>query len=349
MKWICFESNNVLLTICGVFYSVLCIFSIVTGLMYAFKKRKLNPLELSDKFVSKLEKENKLDQFAIKMGWVTFIVGIFQGITAIGIFNGYNTYLNYFALFFTCFSIFSVIFKLIKKVNLFSLLKLIAYIFILLVLIVSGVRKYSATKEAIGYIERDDDVVVTKINEGYFFDGPGNEIAIIFYPGASVEYKSYAKLLYKFASKGYDSFLLSMPLDFAFLGIDKPDNIIKTKYYNEWYLMGHSLGGVSACLYATNNPEKISGVITLASYPTASLPENIKYISIYGSEDKVLNLDSLEESKKYWPKGYFDIVINGANHASFGDYGKQNGDGYALITNDEQQNYVVNKIIEILN
>ena len=34
MKWICLESNNVLLTLCGLFYGVLCIFSIVTGIMY---------------------------------------------------------------------------------------------------------------------------------------------------------------------------------------------------------------------------------------------------------------------------------------------------------------------------
>ena len=42
-----------LLTACAVFYSVLCIFSIVTGLMYASGKRALNPIELSDSFLQK--------------------------------------------------------------------------------------------------------------------------------------------------------------------------------------------------------------------------------------------------------------------------------------------------------
>jgi hypothetical protein len=283
------------------------------------------------------------------MGWVTFIVGIFQGITALGIFIGYNVYLNYFAIFFTLFSIFSVVFKLIKKRNMFSFLKLIAYLIILVVLIISGPKKYAATKEAMKYIETNEAVTINKINEGYFFDGPGNEKAIIFYPGASVEFSSYSKLLYKFALNGFDSFLISMPLDFALLGVYKPNNILQNYNYNEWYLSGHSLGGVAACLFASTSKEKISGVITLASYPTKSLPSNIKYISIYGSEDGVLNMNSLEDAKKYWPNDNYNIVIEGGNHAFFGDYGLQNGDGKALITNDEQQDFVVNKIMEILN
>ena len=349
MQWICFESNNLLLTICGVFYSVLCIFSVVTGLMYASGKRKLNPLELSDSFVSKLKKDKKLDKFAIKMGWVTFIVGIFQGLTAIGILYGYNVYLNYFALFFTIFSICSVVFKLVKKINLFSLLKLIAYLIILFIIIASGLKKYRAQDEALKYLETSDSVKVSKIKEGYFFDGPGINNAIIFYPGASVQYTSYSKLMYKFASNGYDSFLLSMPLDFAFLGIYKPASILLNYDYNNYYLMGHSLGGVSACLYASNRPEKISGVISLASYPTKTLPKDIKYISIYGSEDKVLNKQRMEESKQYYPEDSYTFIIEGGNHSSFGNYGNQSGDGNVLITNDQEQDYVVNKIIELLN
>ena len=348
MKWICLESNNLLLTICGVFYSVLCIFSIVTGIMYAKGKRKLNPLELSDKFVSKLSKEKKLDKFAITMGWVTFIVGIFQGITALGIFYGYNSFFNYFAFCFTIFSICSVVFKLIKKVNLFSLLKLFAYLIILLILIVSGLRKYRASYEALAYIETKDLVTVSKINEGYFFDGPGKETAIIFYPGASVQYTSYAKLMYKLAYNGYDCFLISMPLDFPLIGTNKAKSIMSEYNYNKWYLSGHSLGGVAASMYASNNPSRISGIINLASYPNKKLPSNIKYILIYGSEDKVLNIKNLDESKKYLPKDNLNFVIEGGNHSYFGNYGFQKGDGIPLITNDEQQDYVANKVVEVL-
>ena len=125
MNYIITESHNILLILCGIFYSILCIFSLVTGLIYASGRKKLNPLELSDKFMRKFRDEDKLKKFTIRMGWVTFIVGIVQGLTALAIFKGYNIYLNLFAISFTIFSIASVIFKLKGKVNAFPIIKLI--------------------------------------------------------------------------------------------------------------------------------------------------------------------------------------------------------------------------------
>ena len=137
MKWIISDFSNILVILCGIFYLVLCIFSIVTGIIYIKGKRKLNPLELSDNFVKKLKKNNKLESFAIKMGYVTLIVGIVQGITALSIFKGYNIILYIIALSFTLFSICSVLFKLKSKPNSFSFIKLIFYIIILLILILN--------------------------------------------------------------------------------------------------------------------------------------------------------------------------------------------------------------------
>jgi len=121
-----------MLILCGVFYSILCIFSIVTGLIYVSGKRKLNPLELSDKFMEKLSDPEKMRQFTTKMGWVTFVVGLVQGMTAYSIFSGKYYWL---ALGFTIFSICSVAFKLKGKINAFPLLKCVSYVAILLVLI----------------------------------------------------------------------------------------------------------------------------------------------------------------------------------------------------------------------
>ena len=82
--------TKILLLLCGIFYSVLCVFSIVTGLMYAGGKKAMNPLELSDSFISKYSDPVKMKQFTVKMGWVTFVVGIVQGITAFSIFKSYH-------------------------------------------------------------------------------------------------------------------------------------------------------------------------------------------------------------------------------------------------------------------
>lgn len=128
---------SVLLKLCGVFYGLLCVFSVVTGLMYASGNRKLNPLELSDRFMSRYQDPEKLRKFTIRMGWVTFAVGIVQGLTAYSIFRAGRPALFWIAMGFTIFSTASVAVKLKGKINLFPILKSVAYVAILIILILS--------------------------------------------------------------------------------------------------------------------------------------------------------------------------------------------------------------------
>ena len=134
------EIRNYPLMLSGFFYALLCVFSIVTGIIYMSGKRKLNPLELSDDFVKKLSDEDKLIQFGKKMGLVTFIVGIVQGLTAFSILKAGRPVYYWIALGFTIFSIASVGFKLKGKINAFPILKLIAYLSILIVLLLGSTR-----------------------------------------------------------------------------------------------------------------------------------------------------------------------------------------------------------------
>ncbi len=151
--------DKVLLIICGSFYALLCVFSIVTGLMYASGKKKLNPLELSDKFMSRYEDPDKLKKFTVKMGWVTFVVGIVQGITAFSLILIYYPVCFWIALGFTIFSICSVAFKLKGKINAFPLLKCITYVAILVVILVIG-RKYVGNRYP-GYVSLNAaDVII---------------------------------------------------------------------------------------------------------------------------------------------------------------------------------------------
>lgn len=131
---------KILITISGVFYGVLCIFSIVTGIIYMSGKRELNPLELPDKFVKKLEDNNQTKRFTFDAGLLTFVVGIVQGITSYSLFVRNSMFNYYFALGFTIFSICSVAFKLKGKINIFPILKSIAYVLILVLLLLSKTK-----------------------------------------------------------------------------------------------------------------------------------------------------------------------------------------------------------------
>ncbi len=128
------------MTLCGIFYAVLSVFSLVTGLIYVNGKRKLNPIELSDKFMSHFTSQDKLNLFTKTMGWITFIVGILQGITSFAIFQRNKMAYYWIALGFTLFSITSVAFKLKGKINMFPVLKCILYTAVLIVLLLGEAK-----------------------------------------------------------------------------------------------------------------------------------------------------------------------------------------------------------------
>ena len=116
--------------------------------------------------------------------------------------------------------------------------------------------------------------------------------------------------------------------------------------YKKWYLCGHSLGGVAASmLAAVDKSYDWDGLIFLASYPQVKV--EIPALSIYGTEDKVLAAGdySKAETKGYWPEDFTERVIQGGNHAQFGSYGAQKGDGQASITAIEQQMQTSEEII----
>ena len=140
MTWAALDSGNVLLILCAVFYAVLCVFSVVTGIIYMRGKRELNPLELPDSFVEGLSDQAKRASFAKKMGLLTFVVGIVQGLTSYAILRGGSPGHYWLALGFTIFSICSVAFKLKGKINAFPLLKLVFYVAILTVLLLGSTR-----------------------------------------------------------------------------------------------------------------------------------------------------------------------------------------------------------------
>lgn len=176
---------------------------------------------------------------------------------------------------------------------------------------------------------------------------------IVFYPGGKVEYTAYSGLLYELSAEGYICLLPRMPENLAFLEVNAVDGI-KKRHPEEtamvdsldWYLAGHSLGGVAACSYLQEHLDEYAGVILCASYPSVDLSDaNLRFLSIYGSNDGVLNLSKYKENQKYWPADSEEYVIQGGVHAYFGSYGQQRGDGQAKISNEQQ----IKKTVEIIS
>lgn len=92
--------------------------------------------------------------------------------------------------------------------------------------------------------------------------------ALIFYHGAKVEYTAYVLLMYELAENGMDVFIIKMPCNMAFFGVNKADDIFSEYSYAHMYLGGHSLGGVAAAIYAANEycrPKSSDGSIFMSA------------------------------------------------------------------------------------
>ena len=93
--------------------------------------------------------------------------------------------------------------------------------------------------------------------------------------------------------------------------------------------------------------DEINGLILLASYPVDDLG-NMPVLSIYGSNDKTLNKETYDESKSLMDNNLTEYVINGGNHAQFGSYGNQSGDGIATISPENQRDQTEKAILDFI-
>ena len=180
---------------------------------------------------------------------------------------------------------------------------------------------------------------------------PDNAAAgFIFYPGGKVEHKAYIPLMESLAEKGMLCVLVEMPFRLAVFDMDAAEGI--QEQYPEienWYIGGHSLGGAMAAAYLSENVDDYEGLILLGSYSTANLSEtDLAVLSVYGSEDGVLNREKYDECKVNLPVDYEEVVIDGGCHAYFGMYGAQKGDGTPGISNEAQIEMTAEAVMEMV-
>jgi pimeloyl-ACP methyl ester carboxylesterase len=142
--------------------------------------------------------------------------------------------------------------------------------------------------------------------------------------------------------------LLPVRLNLAMLDVNAADRAIAAfPEIRHWAVGGHSLGGVAAATYASRHD--IDGLVLWASYPSDDSLKNskMKVISIYGTQD-ISGLTTFEDARTLLPLDTQYVVIQGGNHAQFGDYGIQPGDKEAMITRADQQKQTVQATVQFL-
>ncbi len=167
--------------------------------------------------------------------------------------------------------------------------------------------------------------------------------SLVFYPGGLVEPSAY---LYKMSHLAINLktnvFIIQPPFNASIFAINSADKVfehyesVNQEKLTEIWVGGHSLGGIAACRYAKNNPNKIHGVFLFGSYCDQNIKDHeFKIISIMGLEDNIIDWENYTNARQNLPPHAKIQEVEGLNHSDFGNYGIQDGDGKSQLNNQE--------------
>ncbi|MEZ5117585.1 MAG: alpha/beta hydrolase [Candidatus Nanopelagicales bacterium] len=167
----------------------------------------------------------------------------------------------------------------------------------------------------------------------------------VFWPGALVDPRAYSALLRRVAADGVLVVVVKEPYDIGFLDPDAASSVLAAHpEVPDWYVGGHSLGGVVAASYAANHRDSVTGLVLWASYPAGDLSQELagaRVLSVSASSDGLTTVADVEESRANLAADTEFVVVEGAVHSYFGDYREQRGDGTPTVPRDVAQAEIV--------
>ena len=193
------------------------------------------------------------------------------------------------------------------------------------------------------------EITITDAPEGIVLapvDGD-SETGLVFIPGAKVDPWAYVAALQGVAENGTTVVITRPWLNLAFFdprGMDAFTSAVPD--IGTWAVGGHSLGGVRACQLAAD----ADALVLFASYCSDDISGSaLPVLSLAGSEDGLSTPTKIAEARHLLPAEAELLEIDGASHASFGDYGPQDGDGTPTITNEKTRATVTERVSSFLH
>lgn len=189
----------------------------------------------------------------------------------------------------------------------------------------------AAEPDALAAVRADEDVTVTDAGGGWVLapSSGDSDTGLVFIPGAKVDPLAYAATLVGVVEDGATVVITKPTLNLAFFDFRPLSDFTDlAPEVDDWFVGGHSLGGVRACQLA----EGTDGLVLFGSYCANDLSESgLAALSISASEDGLSTPEKIDSSAQLLPADTIFVVIEGGNHAGFGAYGPQAGDGQATI------------------
>lgn len=203
-----------------------------------------------------------------------------------------------------------------------------------------GATPHTTDREALIDVYSRDDLTITSTDDLLVLrpantEGPLTGQAMLFWPGARVDPHAYAGRFADFVAETGMTVVIPRPmLNFALLDPRGPadfDAVLATDTLSAFG--GHSMGGVKACQQAAEVGD--ISLVLFAAYCAEDISGlDISALTVVGSEDRLLTSDDIDLGISRLPADATSLTVKGANHALFGDYGEQQGDGVAQISPD---------------
>jgi dienelactone hydrolase len=205
----------------------------------------------------------------------------------------------------------------------------------------------------------DSAVRVVQDRAGLLFvpTAASKSTGIVVYGGERVPAEAYAYLARSCAAAGYPALLASMPLNFASLEPSRASAVARYPGVVRWVIAGHSMGGTAAASFVASNaaskdPMAVAGLILYASYPGRGVDLSTKplpVVTVGASLDALVTPAQMAAARDRLPAGCRYAEIAGGNHAQFGEYGPQPGDGLAEIPGSIQRKAAVDEALALLD
>ncbi len=217
------------------------------------------------------------------------------------------------------------------------------------------VRHADAAPEALALARPGPDVTV---EQGRFLTLRPQErpeaLGVIFYPGAYVDVRGYLPTLRPIAAAGHRVVIVPMPFELAIFGIDRALDVRRANPdIRRWVIVGHSVGGAMAAMFASRHPDAVRGVIIWDSYPPS-----IAHLRDFAAPVWLIHRaradgappESFARQRHLFPPHSRWAPIRGGIHMNFGAF---RGGGYvedwpAAIDPAEQHRAVVELTLEAL-
>lgn len=219
-------------------------------------------------------------------------------------------------------------------------------------------RPFPAEQVALDALASSEDVTVTDTRTRTIFEPVGvPQAGFVLYPGARVDPRAYAALAHDIARSDIRVVVLKCPFDLALLCSGAAGSYVSPDL--AWSVGGHSLGGVAAASYVAGDPDSAVsdeepastlGLVLWASYSIDDLSDraDLRTTSIYGSNDGLTTPADVDGRRDLLPADTTYVRIDGANHAFFGDYGSQPGDGQPGIAREDAQTQIIDATLTAL-